>query len=104
MFKHKHSCHKPDPLMLLVILVGLALLMTSMASAAAPAFSAMRLADLKNGDLVVAPVGGQGAGFHLSYQANPYRYQASRVSASNPFSSQAVTSTPTFFLSVHIPW
>jgi hypothetical protein len=104
MFKHKHSVRKPDPLLLLVILVGLAVLVTSTASAAAPAFNVMRLTDLRNGDLVVAPVGRQGAGFHLSYQTNPYRYQAPAEYRNDPVSSQAVTSPPTFFLSVHIPW
>jgi hypothetical protein len=104
MFKPKHSYRKPDPLMLLVIFTGLAVLMTSAAVAAEPVFNTMRLTDLKDGDLVVADVGRQGAGLHLSCQTSSYLYQASSASSTHPVSSRAVSSSPALFLSVKIPW
>jgi hypothetical protein len=104
MFKHKHSYRKPDPLMLLVIFTALAVLMTSAAGAAEPAVKAMSLADLGNGDLVVASVGRQGAGLHLSYQTNSCPCEASSESRDRPVSPRSASSSPAMFLSLKIPW
>lgn len=101
MFKHKHSYRKPDPLMLLVILVSLAVLMTSAVDAAEPIYKSMNLTDLMDGDFMVAPVGRHGAGLHMSYQTNPYQYEAPKP---GPVSTQQAASTPTIFLSVRVPW
>jgi len=104
MFKHKPTCRKPDPLMLLVILVSLAALMTSTTAAAEPFLNTLSLTDLRNGDLAVAPVGRHGARMHLSYKASTYTYEASRSATTNTVSTRAVAPSPTLFLSVNIPW
>lgn len=104
MFKHKPTCRKPDPLMLLVILVSLAALMTSTTAAADPVLNTLALNDLRNGDLAVAPVGRHGAGLHLSYKTSSYRNEASKAYDTTRVSSKTVVPSPTLFLSVKIPW
>ena len=103
MFKHKHSYRKPDPLMLLVLLVSLAALMTSTTAAADPLHNNVSLTDLKNGDLMVAPVGRHGARVHFSYETSTYHIESANASGST-VSSKAVAPTPTLLLSVKIPW
>jgi len=104
MFKHKHTFRKPDPLMLLVILVSLAAMMTSTTAAAEPVLNTLSLNDLRNGDLAVAPVGRHGAGLHLSYKTSSYRKEASKAYDTRTVSSRTVAPSPTLFLSVKIPW
>ena len=101
MFKHKHTHRKPDPLMLLVILVGLAVLATSAAESAEPPHHTMSLTDLLDGEFMVAPVGRHGAGLHLSYQGNPYLYEEPKK---NSLSTQKTAPSPGVFLSVRVPW
>lgn len=101
MFKHKHNHRKPDPLMLLVILVSLSLMVTSVVQAAEPVPRTMSLEDLLDGEVMVAPVGRHGAGWHLSYLNNPNLHeQASK----NLLNVQPIAHSPTFFLSVQVPW
>ncbi|MCG6898522.1 MAG: hypothetical protein LJE75_00805 [Gammaproteobacteria bacterium] len=104
MFKHKHSYRKPDPLMLLVLFTVLAVLMTSAVVAGEPVLNTMNLADVGNGDLVIAPVGRQGAGLHLSYQISSCQCQASSESSTRSVSSRSAPSSPALFLSLKIPW
>ena len=101
MFKHKHTHRKPDPLMLLVILVSLAVLMTSAAQAAEPGLHSVTLTDILDGEFMVAPLSRQGAGLHLSYQGNTTAYAEPKR---NALSTQPAAASPTVFLSVRIPW
>jgi len=104
MFKHKHSFRKPDPWMLLVLFTALAVLMTTAAVADEAAFNTMNLADLGNGDLVVAPVGRQGAGLHLSLPIGSCQCQASSESSARTLASGSALFSPALFLSLQIPW
>ena len=101
MFKHKHNHRKPDPLMLLVILVSLAVLMTSAVDAAEPFYKTLSLADIQDQEVQLTPVGKHGAGLHMSYQSNPYIYEPAKLNRANV---QQVAASPTFFLSVRVPW
>jgi len=101
MFRDKHSHRKLDPLMLLAILVSLAVLMTSAVDAAEPFYNTLSLADIQDQEVQLTPVGRHGAGVHMSYQSNPYMYEPAK---SNRTNLQPVTSSPTFFLSVRVPW
>jgi len=101
MFKHRHTHRKPDPLMLLVILVSLAVMMTSAAQAAEPGLETMSLTDILDGEFMVAPVGRQGAGLHLSYLGNPTVYEEPKR---NALGTQPTAASPAVFLSVRIPW
>ena len=101
MFRYKHSHRKLDPLMLLVILVSLAVLMTSVVDAAEPFYNTLSLADIQDQEVMLTPVGKYGAGMHMSYQTNPYIYEPVRFNRNN---LQQVVSSPTFFLSVRVPW
>ena len=104
MFKHKRSFRKPDPWMLLVLFTALAVLMTTAAVADEPVLNTTNLADLGNGDLVVAPVGRQGAGLHLSYQIGSCQCEASSESSTRTVVSRSALSSPALFLSLQIPW
>ena len=101
MFKHKHTHRKPDPLMLLFILVSLAVLMTSAVQAAEPGLHTMTLTDLLDGEFMVAPVSRHGAGLHMSYLGNVHGYQEPKR---NALGTQPAAASPTVFLSVRIPW
>jgi len=101
MFKHKHTHRKPDPLMLLVLLVSLAVMTTSAVDAAEPGLQGISLIDILDGEFMVAPVGRHGAGLHMSYQANPYRNEES---GEHSVGTQPAATSPTVFLSVQIPW
>ena len=104
MFKYTHR--KPDPLKLLAIVVTIAVLTTSAVDAAEP-FKAMSfneslgIADLADGDLMLTPVGRQGAGIHMSYQGNTYQHDAVTGTSLN---NQRNSSSPAVFLSVRVPW
>jgi hypothetical protein len=87
--------------MLLVILVSLAVMITSAAQAAEPGLETMSLTDILDGEFMVAPVGRQGAGLHLSYLGNPYVYEEPKR---NALGTQPTAASPAVFLSVRIPW
>ncbi len=104
MFKYTHR--KPDPLKLLAIAVTIAVLMTSAVDAAEPVaarsfYESLNLADLADADLLITPLGRQGAGIHMSYQG-----PAGQVETVNDRSldHQPTSSTPAVFLSVRVPW
>ena len=101
MFRDKHTHRKLDPLLLLAILVSLAVLMTSAVDAAEPFYKTLSLADIQDQEVQLTPVGKHGAGFHMSYQTNPYIYEPVTSSRTN---LQQVAASPTFFLSVRVPW
>jgi len=101
MFRDKHTHRKLDPLMLLVILVSLAVLMTSVVDAAEPFYNTLSLADIQDQEVQLTPVGRHGAGLHMSYQSNPYIYEPAKLNRANV---QQVAASPTFFLSVRVPW
>jgi hypothetical protein len=100
MFKHKSTHRKPDPLMLLVILVSLAVMMTS-AAAAGPSPHAMSLEDILDGEFMVAPVGRHGAGLHMSYLGHTNKYEQAKK---NTLNTQPLAPAPSIFLSVQVPW
>lgn len=99
MFKYTHR--KPDPLKLLAIVVTIAVLMTSAVDAAEPFHRSLNLADLADGELMITPVGRQGAGVHVTYQSTPKQYDTVKGASLNTRSSG---STPAVFLSVRVPW
>jgi hypothetical protein len=99
MFKYSHR--KPDPLKLLAIVVTVAVLMTSAVDAAEPFHGPLNLADLADGELMIAPVGRQGAGIHMSYPGNPGRYDEG---GSTHLDQKQASSSPAVFLSVRVPW
>ncbi|MGB5425556.1 MAG: hypothetical protein WBN95_02110 [Gammaproteobacteria bacterium] len=101
MFKHKRTHRKPDPLMLLFILVSLAVMMTSAAQAAEPGLHTITLTDILDGEFMVAPVSRHGAGLHLSYLGNHTVYEEPKR---NALSTQPTAASPTVVLSVRIPW
>jgi hypothetical protein len=101
MFKNKHPYRKPDPLLLLTLLVGMALLMTSAVDAAESLNNTMSLSDLKDGEIIFTPVGRHGATMNMSYQSNPYLYEPTKTRL---IDVQQLASSPTFFLSVRVPW
>jgi hypothetical protein len=101
MFKHKHTHRKPDPLMLLFILVSFAVLMTTAAQAAEPGLHSMTLTEILDGEFMVAPVSRHGAGLHLSYLGTPTVYEEPKR---NTLGTQPAAASPTVFLSVRIPW
>ena len=99
MFKYTHR--KPDPLKLLAILVTMAVLMTSAVDAAEPFYESLNLADLADGELMITPLGRQGAGIHMSYQDNPNQHITVNSTSLN---NQPTSSTPAVFLAVRVPW
>jgi len=99
MFKYSHR--KPDPLKLLAIVVTIAVLMTSAVDAAEPFHESLNLADLADGELMITPLGRQGAGIHMSYQGNPGQYDSGK---GTHLDSQPTSSSPAVFLSVRVPW
>ncbi|MEN8206104.1 MAG: hypothetical protein ABFS24_08825 [Pseudomonadota bacterium] len=101
MFRDKHTHRKLDPLMLLAIFVSLGVLMTSAVAAAEPFYNTLSLANLQDQEVRLTPVGKHGAGLHMSYQTNPYRYEPLKFNRTNV---QQTVSSPTFFLSVRVPW
>jgi len=101
MIRDKHSYRKLDPLMLLVILVSLGVLMTSAVDAAEPFYNTLSMTDIRDQEVMLTPVGKHGVGMHMSYQTNPYIYEPIKFNRNNV---QQVASSPTFFLSVRVPW
>jgi hypothetical protein len=99
MFKYTH--HKPDPLKLLAILVTMAVLMTSAVDAAEPFYESLNLADLADGELMITPLGRQGAGIHMSYQGDPNQHITVNSTSLN---NHPTSSTPAVFLAVRVPW
>ena len=87
--------------MLLAVVVSLAVLMTSAVAAAEPFYNTLSLADIRDQEIQLTPSGKHGAGLHMSYQTNPYIYQPLKFNRTN---LQQVASSPTFFLSLRVPW
>lgn len=68
MFGKKRINRKPDPMMLMTLLVGLSVFMTTAVDAGETFFSNPNLSDLINGDIKLTEVGHRGAGLHMSFQ------------------------------------
>lgn len=106
---NRFTHRKPDPLTLLAIGVGLAALMTSAVADAEPfykqsSFSELGM-DLADGQLMLAPMGRQGAGLHMSYQATDDRSVVHAAGSSRSFeAARSRESSSAVFLSVQVPW
>jgi hypothetical protein len=99
MMKSKHTNHKPDAL--LALLVTLGVMLTSTAGASGSFLSKPNLADLQDGDVTLASSERSGAGIHMSLMS------PSLLGGSNQ-SSHVVTSSastlPNIYLSLRLPW
>ena len=101
MFRKKRIIRKPDPLMLMTLLVSLSVLMTTTVDAGESFFSNPNLPDLINGDITLTEVGHRGAGIHMSFQT-----PVNEINNAQPGNLDAGHNEPVadVFLSVRIPW
>ena len=101
MLKKKRNIRKPDPLMLVTLLVGLSFFMMTAVDASESFFSAPNLPDLIDGDITLTKVGHQGAGIHMSFQTPATAFANSQPESRNASQNEPVADV---FLSVRIPW
>lgn len=101
MHRKKRIIRKPDPLMLMALLVSLSMLMTTTVDAGESFFSDPNLSDLVNGDLKLTEVGHRGAGIHMFFQT-----PVNELDDVAPDPREFAQNEPVadFFLSVRIPW
>jgi hypothetical protein len=99
--RRKHFFRKPDPLMLMTLLVSLGVFMTTAVDASESFFSNPNLPDLINGDITLSAVGHRGAGVHMSFQTPATIIEEEQHDYRNGTHS---TPAPDIFLSVRIPW
>ena len=101
MFQRKHFFRKPDPLMLISLLLGLSVLMTTAVDASESFFSKPNLPDLIAGDITLTEVGRSGAGIHMSFQTPATVVQNELHDLRNGSQSEAPAD---LFLSLRMPW
>lgn len=101
MLKKKPNIRKPDPLMLVTLLVGLSVFMTTAVDASESFFSNPNLPDLINGHITLTEVGHQGTGIHLSFQTPATAFVNSQSVNRDAGQNKSVAD---IFLSVRIPW
>jgi hypothetical protein len=101
MLRKKHIFRKPDPLMLISLLVSLSVFMTTAVDASESFFSKPNLPDLIAGDITLTEVGRSGAGIHMSFQTPATVVQNEHHDLRNGSQSELPAD---LFLSVHIPW
>jgi hypothetical protein len=101
MLRSKRFFRKPDPLMLISVLVSLSVFMTTAVDASDSFFSKPNLPDLIAGDITLAEVGRRGAGIHMSFQTPASIVQKEQHDFRNGSQSEPA---PDFFFSVRIPW
>ena len=68
MLKQKRFLRKPDPLMLVSLLVSLSVFTTTAVDAGESFFSKPNLPDLIAGNITLTEIGRTGGGLHLSFQ------------------------------------
>jgi hypothetical protein len=101
MMKNRNSRHRPDPLMLLAILVMLGAMMTSTASAGESFLSKPSFTDLEDGDITLAGAEQGGAAIHMSFMS------PSVLHGNNPSDQVVINQSgtlPDVYLSLRLPW
>ena len=101
MLRNKRFFRKPDPLVLLSVLVSLSVFMTTVVDASESFFSNPNLPDLIDGNITLTEVGRSGAGIHMSFQTPATRVENEQHDFRNGRQSEP---EPDLFLSLHIPW
>jgi len=101
MFGNKNLIRKPDPLMLLTLLVCVGAFTTTAVDAGETFFSNPTLADLRDGDLRLAEAGGGDVGVHMTFQTPATAYDGMHADSRN---RQQSVSSPNVYLSVRLPW
>ena len=101
MLRKKRFFRKPDPLMLVSLLVSLSVFMTSAVDASESFFSKPNLPDLIAGDLTLTEVGRSGAGIHMTFQTPATVVKNEQHDFRNGSHGEPA---PDLFLSVRIPW
>jgi hypothetical protein len=101
MLTRKRFFRKPDPLMLVSLLVSLSVLMTTAVDASESFFSKPNLPDLIAGDITLTEVGRSGAGIHMSFQTPATAVQKEQHDFRNGSRGEPAAD---LFLSVRIPW
>ncbi|MGB5305894.1 MAG: hypothetical protein WBO57_06605 [Gammaproteobacteria bacterium] len=102
MKKGKQTLRKPDPLLLLTVLVALGVLFTTGVGAGERfSLTSLDFADMLDGDVTMARIGASGAGLHLSVESEPGMEHVHPVSQ---ISGREQNKTASVFLSVRMPW
>ena len=101
MLGNKKLIRKPDPLMLLILLVSMGVFMTAAVDAGETFFTNPSLTDLLDGDVRLAEAGRGDVGLHMSFQAPASVYEG--MQADNRNQQQSV-SLSNVYLSVRLPW
>ena len=101
MMKNRNTKYRLDPLMLLALLVMLAVMMTSTASAEESFLSKPSFSDLEDGDITLNEAKRNGATVHMSFMS------PSVIHVNNP-SEQVIIDQqgkmPDVYLSLRLPW
>ena len=97
--KSKHTNHKPDTL--LRVLVTLGVLLAATAGASESFLSKPNFADLQDGDVTLASSVRSGAGVHMSFMSPSLLGGGSQ--SSHVVSSSAAT-LPNIYLTLRLPW
>ena len=101
MLKGKFQIRKPDPLILLAMVVGFSALMPATATAAETFFSKPGFDDFMDGDVKVARMGQRGPAVHMSVISPADVRHGEMINASAVRQAAAV---PEVYLSVRLPW
>ena len=99
----KRLKRKSDPLLLLVLFAGLGVFMTTLSAADDSFLSHPVINDLKDGDVMLAPIGRRGAGVHM-FVTTPGESTATSFTASDSGMRQINVAESAVNLSVVIPW
>ena len=101
MLGNKNLIRKPDPLMLLTLLVFVGMFATTAVDAGETFFSDPGLVDLLDGEVKLAEAGRGDVGFHMTFQTPASVYE--RVHAGSRNQQQSI-SLSNVYLSVRLPW
>ena len=115
MLRKKCNFRKPDPLMLITLLVSLSVFMTTAVDANETFFSNMttavdanetffsnpNLPDFINGDITLTKIGHRGGGVHMFYKTPANALTETRPVSLNSSLNEAA---PDVFLSLRVPW
>ena len=99
--KNRYTKRRPDPLMLLALLVTLGVMMTATVSADEPFLSKPNFTDLQDGDVTLARAEHGGAGLHMSFMSP----SVLNVNRDSSYVLTSFTGTmPDVYLSLRLPW
>ena len=101
--KRKGLKHRTDPLLLLILFVGMAMFMTTISAAGNSFLLHPNLDRLKDGDVVLVPIGRRGAGIRMSMRA-PGQAGPALFTLDDKRGWQAENAISEVRLSVVIPW